>query len=122
MGRAAEGFLFWVPRILCILYCVFLSLFSLDVFSANAGFLEKMLGLLIHLVPVFVVAGALALAWRRELAGAVLFTAMAVSYPVAARGDVYWAGLLTLSGPLLVIAALFLAGWLRGRRPSPAVA
>ena len=47
MGRTAEGFVFWVPRILCILRG-FLSLFSLDVFSVSAGFPEQMLGLLIH--------------------------------------------------------------------------
>lgn len=122
MGRTADGLVFWVPRVLCILYCVFLSLFAMDVFSSGAGFPEQMLGLLIHLVPVFVVAGVLALAWRRELVGAVLFTAMAVSYPVAVRGDVHWTGFLAVSGPLLAIAALFLAGWLRRRRPSPAVA
>lgn len=119
MGRTAEGFVFWVPRILCILYGVFLSLFSLDVFSVSAGFPEQMLGLLIHLIPVFLVAGVLALAWRREWIGTVLFTAMAVFYPVAAWGDVHWTAFLAISGPLLAIAVLFLVGWIHRRRVSP---
>ena len=48
--------LYWAPRILCILFGVFLSLFSLDVFEAGRGAGETLLGLMIHLAPVFLIA------------------------------------------------------------------
>ena len=51
MSRNAKLALFWTPRILCIVFALFLSLFSLDVFGEGYGFWETLLALLIHLVP-----------------------------------------------------------------------
>jgi hypothetical protein len=67
--------LFWAPRLLCIAYIAFLSLFALDVVSEFHGFRQTTAALLIHLVPSFIVALILALAWKWEWIGAVLFCA-----------------------------------------------
>ena len=43
-------FIFWTPRILAILFILFLALFSLDVFDGNYGFWGTILGLFISVV------------------------------------------------------------------------
>lgn len=109
-------FLYWAPRVLCILFGVFLSLFSLDVFQAGSGAGEILLGLLIHLAPVFLVALTLAVSWRREWVGAVVFTALAVLYPVSTGGRQHWAAYASISGSLFLIGVLFLMNWVFKRR------
>lgn len=103
--------LFWLPRILTILYACFLSLFALDVFG-HYGFWQTILALLIHLIPVWIILIALIVSWRWEWVGGVVYTALGVWYIVMTKGK---AGLLTyaiMSGPLFLIGILFTAGWL----------
>ena len=52
MNRTTKRWLCWTPRILCILFAAFLSLFALDVFGEGYSFWKTLLALLIHLVPV----------------------------------------------------------------------
>jgi hypothetical protein len=115
--------LYWTPRILCILFAVFLSMFALDVFSENEGFWTTVLALFIHLVPTYIVVIALVVAWRREWIGAILFIGLAVFYLVMAWGRFPWVAYLSISGPLLLTGGLFLLNWrcraeLRGREPT----
>jgi hypothetical protein len=49
---------------LSILFAMFLSVFSLDVFSEANGFGETILALLMHLIPVDIVVIVLVIAWR----------------------------------------------------------
>ena len=111
MHTTMKRVLFWTPRALCILFAVFLSVFALDVFGEGLGFWETILALLIHLVPVYVVIIVLVIAWRREWVGAVLFSALAVSYVVAAWGRFHWSAYASISGPLVLIGVLFLFNW-----------
>jgi len=111
MSSVASRFLFWSPRVLCIAFAVFLSLFALDVFNEGCGFRQTALALLIHLVPAAIVAAVLLVAWRWEWAGAVLFAAAAVIYAWRFLPR-HWNWVLMISLPLLVIAGLFLANWL----------
>lgn len=110
-----KGLLYWAPRILCILFGVFLSLFSLDVFEAGRGVGETLLGLIIHLAPVFLIYLILVVSWRREWVGALLFAALAVFYVVATRGREHWGAYASISGSLAVISALFFVNWMRRR-------
>ena len=107
MNMTTERVLFWIPRVLCILFAMFLSLFSLDVFSEGYGFGEAILALLIHLVPTYVVVIALAIAWRWEGVGAILFIALALVYLVVSRGEGW-----VISGPLSLLGVLFLFNWI----------
>ena len=50
MKRALKQGLVWTPRILGILFAVFLNLFALDVFGEDHGFWKTILTLLIHFV------------------------------------------------------------------------
>ncbi|MEE4312413.1 MAG: hypothetical protein V2J62_11160 [candidate division KSB1 bacterium] len=104
--------LFWTPRILCILFALFLSLFALDVFGEGHGFWESILGFLIHLIPVYLVIIVLAIAWRWEWVGAVLFTALGLFYIVSTGLRQHWAAYLTISGGLFLLGILFLLNWI----------
>ncbi len=63
----------WVPRILCILAILFVSMFAADSFEGSRPFGQKLVGFLIHLVPSFILAGLLVVAWFWELIGGIIF-------------------------------------------------
>ena len=102
-----EKLLFWTPRVLGILFTVFVSIFALDVFGEGYGFWGTILALLMHLVPALIVLTALVIAWRWEAVGGILFIALGVWYLVTTWGHFTWH--LVISGPLFVIGALFVA-------------
>ena len=112
MTAGAMQWLFWTPRILAIFFAIFLSLFALDVFSEGYGFWETVVALVMHLAPTFIVLVALAVAWRWEWVGAVLFFGLAVLYVVMAWGRFPLGTYLLISGPLLVVGVLFLLNWM----------
>jgi hypothetical protein len=112
MNTTMKRALFWIPRILCILLALFLSLFAFDVFGEGRGLGETILALLMHLIPVYVVVIILVIAWRREWVGAVLFIALAVFYVVWAWGRAHWSAYLGISGPLALVGVLFLFNWI----------
>ena len=111
MNSYSRKILFWTPRALTIAFAGFLSLFALDVFGEGYGIWKTLLALAIHLVPVYIVLGLLALAWKWEWVGAAGFAALAIWY---AKGN--WrhhpSWVATIAAPMLLIAALFLANWL----------
>ncbi len=110
--------LFWAPRVLSIAYIAFLSLFALDVFGEEHGFWRILLALTMHLIPTFVLIVALLLAWRWEWVGAILYGGAGMLYviwvlhrPLSPALRLTW--ILTIAGPAFVVAALFLANWLK---------
>jgi hypothetical protein len=107
MNMITKRVLFWTPRVLCILFAVFISMFALDVFSEGYGFGETILALLIHLVPTFLVVIALVIAWRWEMIGAIAFIALALFYLMSGGGESW-----VISGPLFLVGVLFLFNWI----------
>lgn len=102
-----------IARTLGIAFAAFISLFALDVFGEGVGFWQALLGLLIHLVPTYLVVIALLVAWRWPRAGALLFFGLGLFYIFIARRDLEWQSLLLIPGPLFLIGVLFgLAGFL----------
>jgi hypothetical protein len=90
-------------------FAVLSSLFALDVFKEGQGFWVTALALLMHLIPTFLVLIVLAVAWRRERIGGVLFIVLAVVYLVWAwNRPVAGAAISLISGLLVLIGALFL--------------
>jgi hypothetical protein len=110
--------LFWTPRALAIAYIAFISLFALDVFQEGRGFWEIFFRLTMHLIPIFVLIAALLLAWRWEWVGTTLYAGAGMLYvtwvlkrPISPAVRLNW--ILTIAGPAFVVAALFLANWLK---------
>jgi len=63
----------WLPRILCILAILFVSMFALDAFAPGLTFGQQMRDFAIHLIPSFCLIGFLVLAWKYELIGGIVF-------------------------------------------------
>ena len=111
MNTSVKRVLFWTPRVLGILFAIFLSVFALDVFSEGYGFWQTIGALLLHLVPTYIIVIILAIAWRWEWVGAILFSALAAFYLVWSWGRFHWSTYLAISGPLILIGVLFLLHW-----------
>lgn len=115
MTNVSKQVLFWAPRALSIAFILFISMFALDVFGEGRGFWQTAAALVMHLVPSFVLIAMLALAWRWEWIGVLI--------PLGLAGLFLWwnytvrhnapAAVLIIAGPLFLMAALFLAGWLK---------
>ena len=112
MTKPVKKLLFWAPRIICILFAAFLSLFALDVFEEGQGILKTIIALLIHLVPVYVVVIVLILSWRWEWIGAILFVGLGVFYIAWAWGRFTLVAYFGISGPLFLVGILFLLNWI----------
>ncbi|RZV67140.1 MAG: hypothetical protein EX254_03190 [Flavobacteriaceae bacterium] len=67
------GLFHWLPRILCILAILFISLFALDAFSHGESTWDQIIGFLMHLIPSFVLIGILLVAWKWEKIGGIIF-------------------------------------------------
>jgi len=99
--------LYWAPRVLGILFALFISIFALDTFSEGYSFWESIVAFLIHLVPTYLAVAALLVAWKWEVPGGLMYIGLAIFYIVMARNQ-HWIALLFISGPLLLTGALFL--------------
>ena len=73
MPRKTNKILYWTPRILAILFILFLTLFSFDVFEPGLTAGQIALALLMHNIPSIVLTILLIFAWKREWLGALAF-------------------------------------------------
>lgn len=114
MERAVNGLLYWAPRVLCILFAGFISIFAADVFSESRGFWPTTLALLMHLIPTLLIVAVLVVSWHREWIGGTLFIALGALYVVWAWGRPFarWYVFQLIAGPPILTGALFLLNWL----------
>lgn len=111
MTRQYAKSLLWAPRILGIMFALFLSIFALDVFGQGYGFWGTALALFMHLIPTFVLLIALAMAWRWPWVGALTFIGFSLWY-IIVMGARPWLVPIEIAGPPLLIGILFLVDWL----------
>ena len=111
MKKPLKQALFWAPRILGILFAIFISVFALDVFGQGYGLAETVLALGMHLIPTGILLVVLMLAWRWEWMGGILFPGLGLLYLVTAWGQFDWSAYLVISGPLFLEGILFLISW-----------
>ncbi|MEZ4657013.1 MAG: hypothetical protein R2911_05530 [Caldilineaceae bacterium] len=104
--------IFWTPRILGILFALFVSIFALDVFGAGYGFWGAIAAFLIHLAPVYVLLIGLAIAWRWPWVGALIFMGFAGWYLMQAWGRFPTSVYLVMAGIPFVVGVLWLLDWL----------
>ncbi|MER2597947.1 MAG: hypothetical protein ABTQ73_00315 [Caldilineales bacterium] len=109
-----QRILFWTPRLLGLLFALFLSLFALDVFGQGYSAWDTLRALLIHLTPVYAVLIVLAIAWRWEKPGGLLFFVLALLYILWTR-RLDWS--LVIAAPLLLLGLLFLLAGMLPKKP-----
>ncbi len=78
--KTSHKILYWIPRILCILAILFVSLFALDAFEPGLTFWQQIGGFLIHLIPSFVLLILLIVSWKWELVGGIIFTILGAGF------------------------------------------
>jgi hypothetical protein len=123
--RKSGRFVHWAPRIASIVFVLFLTLFSLDVFEPGRSAAEMLVGFLVHNIPVFVLVAVTAIAWKRPLIGGISFVCAGILYIAlvlfqGVRGGLDWrialAWSVQLSGIAFVIGGLYVADWRRLRK------
>ena len=63
---------YWLPRIICILAILFVSLFAADAFAPGLTIWQQLRDFLIHLIPSFILLIILIVAWKWELTGGIV--------------------------------------------------
>lgn len=116
MKRSTRVF-HWLPRILCILAILFISMFALDSFSSGLTIWQQTGAFLILLIPSFILVLLLIIAWKWEYLGGIIFTAIGLLMsPVIFFHNYHmnqsvWMSLgiiLAITFPFIVIGILFL--------------
>ncbi len=105
--------LIWLPRVIGIIYIMFLLFFTLDafsgdVFSGNALLLEETMVLIIHLVPSLIILIVLAVSWKLPVIGGILFIALSVVFMYYFGTYEVLSDFFIISFPLAVIGLLFI--------------
>ena len=106
MNTNTKRLLYWLPRVLTILFALFISIFALDVFDEGYSIGETIIALFMHLIPTFIVVIVLLIAWRWERIGAALFIALALLFMLMSRGEGW-----IIAVPMLILGILFLFDW-----------
>ena len=109
-------FLYWTPRILTIIFILFLGLFALDVFEGDKSLAKKSGEFILHLSPSFLLILVLILAWKHEWIGTVIFIIFGFAYIILGWGKFPFVTYLTISGPLFLIAILFWLSWINRKK------
>ena len=68
----------WLPRIVCILAILFVSLFALDAFASGHPLWQQLRDFFIHLIPSFVLIASLIIAWKWEFIGGIIFMVIGI--------------------------------------------
>ena len=87
-----------LPRILGILFALFIRIFALDAFCEGIPLLEAVIAFLIHLVPTYIMIAILLIAWKWGVVGGILFILAGASYMVLMHNP-QWAAFLLIGGP-----------------------
>jgi hypothetical protein len=106
-----KNLLLWTPRILAILFILFISMFAADAFDGNAPLGEKLIGFLIHLLPTILLLICLVIAWKYPHIGGVLFVLAAIFFIIWFGGYKVMNTFLLICLPPAIIGLLFLWQW-----------
>lgn len=116
-----HSFIYWTPRVVSIIFILFLTLFSLDVFEPGRSASQIALGLFIHNLPSLFLTVILIISWKHEIVGGITFILAGLLYILLLLFSsafewfmLVWA--LLISGPAFLIGFLFLLNWSKKTR------
>jgi hypothetical protein len=99
-------YIFWAPRILSILFILFVALFSLDMISPGLSLRQIITGLFMHNIPSLILLIALLISWKREIVGGIIFILAGLLMLIMSRFESF-----IISIPALTIGILFMINW-----------
>jgi hypothetical protein len=97
-----------VPRIITIIFILFISLFALDVFSLEGSLGEKLTGFLYHLLPSFFLLIILVISYKNALLSGILFIVLGLIFTLRFQTYRHLLTLLLISLIPLIIGVLFI--------------
>lgn len=120
MTGKISKFVFWTPRILSIIFILFLALFSLDVISSELELGQIIIGLFMHNIPSFILLIVLIISWKNEIVGGIVFLLFGFIYIIMTACSVPWhlalSRSLIIAGPAFVIGILFIINWVKKKQ------
>jgi len=119
MAGEVNRIIIWLPRILSIVFILFLFLMSFDVFESSSGIGETLLGFLIHNLPALVLLIVLIISWKYEIVGGIAFIFAGLLYAIFIVFNILKTGfewyslawILQISGVAFLIGILFVISW-----------
>ncbi|MFA4953479.1 MAG: hypothetical protein WC584_04615 [Candidatus Pacearchaeota archaeon] len=114
--KKINRWLYWTPRILSILFILFLAMFSLDVFDSASSLGDILIGLFMHNIPVFILLIVLLISWKHEIIGGIafIFAGLLYIFTLLMNPQLEWYMLswsLIIAGPAFLIGILWLLNW-----------
>jgi len=121
MPKKINKFVYWAPRVLSILFILFLALFSLDIFDMQLDFWGTVLGLFMHNIPALILLAVLVISWKYEIVGGIVYILAGLFYIVMLmmNPSFEWYMLswfVTIAGPAFLIGILFLMNWFKKKK------
>ena len=111
----------WLPRGICILAILFVSMFALDSFSPGHTIWQQLGAFFMHMIPSFVLLIFLIVAWKQELIGGIIFIVIGivmspVIYNLNHNRNNFSAGqslgiILMITFPFIAVGILFLISY-----------
>ncbi len=107
----------WLPRIICILAVLFVSLFAADAFAPGLTIWQQIGAFFMHLIPSFILLAFLIVAWKWEYAGGIIFFIIGIGLSPFVfminynRNHSIWMSLgiiLSITFPFVVVGILFI--------------
>lgn len=108
---------YWSPRVLAILFTMFIMLFSLDVFDGTSSILDQLIGFFMHNLPAFGIILIIVLSWKKDMVGAIGFALIAlvlfllVSGVNQPEGSAVNPAVFFICGPAVLISLLYGLSW-----------
>jgi len=106
-------FFHFTPRIISILFVLFILMFSFDVFGEGYSFWETVLAFVMHNIPVFIIGAGLAIFWKNSRVLGYVFVIVAVIFMVVMLNmndsdiGTMILSVVTIPGSAVVVAVLY---------------
>lgn len=118
MNKKINKFVYWTPRILGIIFILFLMMFSLDVFEPGLTVWQIALGLFMHNIPALFLLIILIISWKHEIVGGIVFILAGLLYILilTMNSKFEWYMLswsLTIALPAFFVGILFMVNWFK---------
>ena len=118
--KTSTQLIYWLPRILCILAILFVSMFALDAFDPKLTIWQQIGGFIIHLIPSFILTLFLIIAWKWEVVGGIIFALVGIVFTPFIYSHNYQMNhsvgmslgiILMITFPFIVVGGLFITSY-----------
>ncbi len=120
----------WLPRIICILAILFISMFALDAFEPGPTLWQQLGAFMMHLIPSFVLLALLVVAWNWELIGGIIFAIIGLAlspiiyihnYEMNHSIGMSLGIIAVITFPFVVVGILFIVSYKKKKKDSTTV-